>query len=576
MSRLNNSLHRALDAADSHYFLSRPSLLFLAPALILTSVLLNSDFANFENVTFWILANVFSVTATWLFIELVLFGIGRQKRKKTKLGSTQILITAGAVGAFKGLTTTYFATELGLLELENLAEQYIYRIAQTTLLGLILIPVTSALLSVIADYSEKREALISEAWRLKLTGSGDLSEFVGNETQKEYEEGLRKIRTSFDKMLREAEQKSTTDIASELTYLVQGTVKPLSNKFWKQKTKHKRFKQFKELFLFAIAENPFNLIWVVGIYAFITGALVIQDRGVLMGTSVTLVCSSIVAVILGVANSFETKKSATAILRFILALFITSAATMYYREFASVIEPAPGVLGYFIAELIFLSSMSAGIAFVAATTVTTRSINYLYERYFQEALETDSTQIASVASRHLANYLHGTVQNLMIQASQTLRDSESISKEELKSVLSELSKSLELANLKAHASYESLEDALEASINLWQGFVKVDFVDFSTAAASNYISANEVFYVLEEAVGNAFKHGLATEVEISLRVAPGGSKAILEFTDNGLGVRKGAAGQGSALYNAVSKGKWSLKSLDEGGTSLCLELDLKR
>ena len=70
--------------------------------------------------------------------------------------------------------------------------------------------------------------------------------------------------------------------------------------------------------------------------------------------------------------------------------------------------------------------------------------------------------------------------------------------------------------------------------------------------------------VIEEAINNSYRHGLASELEVRL------TDAELEVIDDGLGPTSGNAGLGSRLYG--SAGDWTLTSLDSGGSKLKVSL----
>jgi two-component sensor histidine kinase len=121
------------------------------------------------------------------------------------------------------------------------------------------------------------------------------------------------------------------------------------------------------------------------------------------------------------------------------------------------------------------------------------------------------------------------------------------------------------------ASDESLTEFMAGQATSWHGVATIIFsasdditLDPDSARALNDVAA--------EAIANAVKHGMATRIEVSLRVEPEG--LVLTVDDDGLGPRGGAHGLGAFLYTSASRSRWGLtESPTLRGARLTLRLN---
>ena len=77
--------------------------------------------------------------------------------------------------------------------------------------------------------------------------------------------------------------------------------------------------------------------------------------------------------------------------------------------------------------------------------------------------------------------------------------------------------------------------------------------------------------VAEEAITNANRHGLAQNV--SIEVKRDGASLIVTVADDGMGLRVGEPGLGSALFDEVSQGNWKLQPQLDGGSLLTVHIN---
>lgn len=82
--------------------------------------------------------------------------------------------------------------------------------------------------------------------------------------------------------------------------------------------------------------------------------------------------------------------------------------------------------------------------------------------------------------------------------------------------------------------------------------------------------------VIDQAIGNTWRHGEATEVKIL--IATTGRQLKLTAKDNGVGTLNGQKGLGSSLYDSLAGSAWRLeKRVGTGATlTLCIALGTKQ
>lgn len=177
-------------------------------------------------------------------------------------------------------------------------------------------------------------------------------------------------------------------------------------------------------------------------------------------------------------------------------------------------------------------------------------------------------------NRSLANLLHGQVQNSLLSASLRL-ESGSVSKHELQVEIDSLIKLLDTP-IRIGANQLSqgvpFSQGMQEITHRWRGFAAISFNNFSIISEVPDLNTNLLLELLEEAVANAVRHGLADSVVVELDSTPK-NRLSISVIDNGVGPRAGKFGLGSALFEIVSGGNWSLTAQPEGGSKLEIQFD---
>ena len=170
-----------------------------------------------------------------------------------------------------------------------------------------------------------------------------------------------------------------------------------------------------------------------------------------------------------------------------------------------------------------------------------------------------------LVGRKLASYLHSSVQNriLALQLSQPQGRPESI--HNLESAVLDIIEQAKHDFLVGQSL--SIVKRLKRLQADWEGVARLEF----SLPESDLTTYQEevVLMLAEEAVTNSIRHGLATEVSVSVSLGDFPNQIIFEVLDNGTGpLGKTKVGLGSSLLRELANDEWSLKFRDIGGARL--------
>lgn len=198
-------------------------------------------------------------------------------------------------------------------------------------------------------------------------------------------------------------------------------------------------------------------------------------------------------------------------------------------------------------------------------------------------LDTDHARIAqfasaqqlAIATRAAARDLHGTLQTRLISCAVAIEHaSASGDIEQFRSALETSIAILDapLPNLEADTSATVLMEIARMCAP-WEGLCEFEVRADDEAAALRGPVAMAAGRVIEEAVANACRHGLATAVVIEAAMIDGPALRLC-VDDDGTGPTGGAPGLGAAMLAGISGGRVSLDSGPAGGARLTVELPI--
>ena len=196
-----------------------------------------------------------------------------------------------------------------------------------------------------------------------------------------------------------------------------------------------------------------------------------------------------------------------------------------------------------------------------------------YQEKYYEMIRKDYSQKS--AEYQLARYLHGTLQTRLLASAFRLRnlpvDSRSSNYDD------EIEKVLSHFDFSGNRMYEyqnlTLSSEIVNLIESWDGLLNISTkIEVSDGEISDK-NTTAIRDILEEALANAFRHGKATEIIISIHL--NNQDIVITSEDNGSHFRESKLGMGSKLFESATKGHWSLKrNLETSQTIFSAHLNL--
>lgn len=349
-------------------------------------------------------------------------------------------------------------------------------------------------------------------------------------------------------------------------------VKPMSRSRWIRPNWIRDFLVIRGINVDAIALRPFSAPMIVAaLYAgllFVYNA-VSPDVSVTSSAIAALICFLVITVVFTLAN-FSFKKSRLFLLnRFFGAyagvVVITACLITLSNQLLFVGEIDPGrylagatanFISLGIASVVFSASWKGGRLVDDGPRVKKKD---------REVSGSLALAHRELVSRKLASYLHSSVQNriLALQLSQPQGRPESI--HNLESAVLDIIEQAKHDFLVGQSL--PISERLKRLQAAWEGVARLEF---SLPESDLTTSQEEVVLMLaEEAVTNSIRHGLATEVSVSVSPGDFPNQIILEVLDNGTGpLGKTKVGLGSSLLRELANDEWSLEFRDIGGARL--------
>ena len=168
--------------------------------------------------------------------------------------------------------------------------------------------------------------------------------------------------------------------------------------------------------------------------------------------------------------------------------------------------------------------------------------------------------------RNVMHHLHGTVQNRVLALRLSAGSQSAKSHRALEKAISEI-----IAQAKADfqsSQARPFQDRVESLIAEWKPIANVT-VNSHLRDMSDLREA-VLFMVIQEAVTNSIRHGLARSVTVSLDAHESDRRVLLDVVDDGTGPARKVRnlGVGLGFLAALSEGAWSLDTRPGGGSRL--------
>ncbi len=178
-------------------------------------------------------------------------------------------------------------------------------------------------------------------------------------------------------------------------------------------------------------------------------------------------------------------------------------------------------------------------------------------------------------SRELAKYLHGTIQSRLMASAMALeRAGRKGDKKALERELEEAYKSLRVPSAEYFSAPEAtLKEEINKVVAKWNELMTVKVKIGANIPNIPPHKSQEIGNVINEGLSNSFRHGSASNVEVS--VIHKSDRIFITVKDDGVGIEAGKPGLGTEWFKAIAGNAWSLTNNEKGpGTTLELKISL--
>lgn len=463
----------------------------------------------------------------------------------------------GASGALAGLLLSLLADAAGIsMDLPTWALIMIFTAATPWLLATI-----DNIREIRQQVLDKRESLVSEAAKLMSTQSTqrELVEDVRATITKAVEVELQPARREVSRQIAALRSLSREELpgSGSLKDAAHDSVRSLARGLGSsQAAKPDRIGVFGTI-RSIVQTQPFHPAPLAVIYAAINLPTLVQSRGSTQG---------VIDVILGVALIFAILLTGNAIMRGGRyrhdAVFLATFAVLQVPTIAFflLVSRETSIPLLDIATSVIISFL---LVLVTSSLGSWQERQQSAQRTFQELLSEETietlahTRIAADEARQAAQTLHGPVQARLAACAVAMdqaaaagdldlyRDSLARAQEALDSPLFP---DPPLAD-------SSIEESVLRATGLWSGLLDVT-AQVSEGLASATDSDGRIESIVEEALGNAARHGRAKRLQVS--VSDAGDSTVIEVHDDGNGFDQVRPGLGSRLFDKTTGGNWSL------------------
>lgn len=479
----------------------------------------------------YFLANALGLLLCIGFAALVL---AYKNKHRLHFSPWVVIGIAVVIGALKALSTVAILVALSL-------EQNVLETTASRLFGAI----TASLVTIV---------LVSMFGAMRVIYSAEREKLLLSRVSREQPKITKSVFEELEHLLLQLSSHSKSSPAPEESRVLIGSlldekIKPLSKEIWARESKRLRSFDIVSLLKQTFYHDPYPALLIALIIPVVTPIwpAIIEGRWFEIFEESLQVAA--VWISITVLNQFKNRVSeSTMFWLTIVMLLIASVIAGFVIPVTTGVEPLTTALF----STIFLIAFLPNVAMVFGFGSSFLRASKVQEQTRQEelaALDSSNTnQLEEILiGRELAAALHGKVQNRFVLSMSRLKNGEATLEDELseiESTIEQLKKSI--FDNRAVKTYE-----IVASFS--------QFLEVEISAPKDELTRLQA-RVVEEAISNAYRHGKATKVKVTLD----DSERVLTVNDDGFGPKEGPKGLGSYIFESI--GPWSITALESGGT----------
>lgn len=459
-------------------------------------------------------------------------------RNGHSLWVTIFLVSAGAGFVLGASTDAYIAL------FEQRPQTVALEVDATVIVWTLGLPVMGLIMNKLRQFINTRDSLVSQ-----------LNDLKQPKLEFGVDEEFRKLLTSRESM----DDAGYRRLADKLREFTDSEVRPLSHKMWAADIKQKSRFPFWKLVQLAITDNPLPAI-VYGVVAlWLMGINSIGQFGWLNGLMFFGLDVLVFLLVLWAFKKAFIFRSAT---NAFLFPTVATAAIFFVRSF---IRPEFTAQQLLIGIAVLWIWLFTSLVFAGGIVQAIKTQNQILADLEQDLLAGETLsylqqEIQSKGTTDLAKYIHGNVQSRLMAYS--LRIKQAVDEGDTDSALMVRKQAKELienplAEYKP-AAQKSLPETLLELQESWRGVIEVE-IESDEISPELWQPVQEIVF---EGVSNAYKHGFAKNIKISIRNTEAGVK--IKVIDDGIGPRESAGGYGLRMVREQTNDNFSLELSENG------------
>ena len=532
-------------------------LLFSIP--LITAVPATRNEAGELNYVPWLVASLAGYGAIGIALLVLRFGL-LARQQDSRLNVLHVAAIGAVVGLIKGVTTGWVATLLGV-GLGGTSE-ILVRSVPASIMGMVIITAVGVIVTNVVDFRDDwrhfvdlRTAALEQqhSEQHDLQQSAAALEFLISQNLGSV---LQQCQQALSAVQSRPVETQWSTVSTLLRTAATEHVKPLSQELWlHQPVKPPTVGQVLQLAA-TRAQVPVLIPAVMAGIAFIPSragqvtltALLIELAVYMLVTSGGLALSRVAT---------ETMK-----LNRLASLISSGLAAGLCMLVAVQITGSTNSLGRTLINIVWITSLTVGVG-IARSLVKQKD-----QLFHTLKIETQQAEIEAAALRQanrrmyrqVGQYLHSTVQSRLMASALIL---ESHTRQDSPWFLEQIDETIKLLMSPLSEFRQSTETDISAALSelatRWEGIVSIQS-EVSVVREVSASTVSSIVNVIQEAISNASRHGLAQHVLV--QVCESVHRLHIDVRDDGIGPRLGPRGLGSSFFDEV--GQWSLRPQESG------------
>jgi hypothetical protein len=544
-------------------FLDPWALAVIVPTGLLASVAIHAE-PSLASVVGWTVANISAFVAC-IVLAIVLIAATRDRRRRAPLPITVTVLAGGLLGATKAIATDGAGAALGLTSTSTGSASG--RIVQVVVLGLGAVPMLVLLRATLARHRTEHQLLVAEMFAATLDPA--VEDAHGDDARGEVASVLGELRA----ILAGASPSAASVL---LVDAVEHRLRPLTHRLWGGAPEPSSDLTVRGLIAAMLRRPIYPVLVPTSVHLIVVTLhaldLVDPGRALRVGIVAALALAGILQ--LGRLSRPRGRRHASGLAH--LGLVVVAASVTTTLIIAVLLRPEmtlPALVLLMLAWVVPLVVTSGIVATASHDRDAVRGHLALLlgpDWYAQLS----RAHVDGAAARDIADRVHGDLQGALLAAAARLRrlpEGAAEARAELERVDAALARAVGPRTVSPGPPLGAQLAELESR---WRGFLAVRFAS-GPPGGELPIDAGLTFGgrtdrliagIVSESLTNAYRHGMARQVDVVVTVAHG--RVTLTVDDDGTGPLGGRHGIGSGHLDAVAPGAWSRSAREGGGTRL--------